>query len=96
METKTTLGWILIALGALLLIGGLFVLIFATVTVNDDPTLDLPPLTPSVWEAIANRVMDFTIQLLEVDWTPIRVGVFLIVIGLVLEGGGAYVLISKR
>jgi hypothetical protein len=79
----------------LFLIGGLFVLIFATVTVNDDSTVNVPPITPSPWEAFANRVMAFTIQLLEVDWTPIRVGVFLIVIGLVLEGGGGYVLLSK-
>ena len=96
MEIKTKLGWILVALGVLFLIGGLFVLIFATVTSNMNPTADVPPFTPSVWEAIANRVMDFTIQLLVVDWTPVRVGVFLTVIGMVLEGLGVYVLISKR
>jgi hypothetical protein len=95
METKTTLGWILVALGTLFLISGLFVLIFTTVTVHDDSSANIPPIPPSFWEAFANRVMEFTIQLLEVDWTPIRVGVFLIVIGLVLEGSGAYVLISK-
>ena len=95
MKTKTTLGWILVALGTLFLIGGLFVLIFTTVTVNDDSTANVPSIPPPFWEAFANRVMEFTIQLLEVDWTPIRVGVFLIVIGLVLEGSGAYVLISK-
>ncbi len=96
MKTKTMLGWILVAIGSLFLIGGLFVLIFVTVTVSDDASTDMPPFAPSVWTTIATRVMDFTIQLLAVDWTPIRVGVFLIVIGLVLEGGGAYILISKR
>jgi len=96
MKTKKTLGWILIALGALFLIGGLFVLIFVTVTISEDGATEVPALPSSVWEVIAQRVMDFTIQLLAVDWTPIRVGVFLIVIGLILEGGGTYALISKR
>jgi hypothetical protein len=48
METKTTLGWILVALGALFLIGGLFVLIFAALTVSDDTSMDMPPITLSV------------------------------------------------
>jgi hypothetical protein len=90
--TKRKLGWILVALGALFLIGGLFVLIFITVTISPEAT----PLPLSIWEEIARQVMAFTIQLLAVDWTPIRVGVFLIVIGLILVSGGSYVLISKN
>jgi len=96
MKSKTTLGWILVGLGTLFLIGGLFVLIFATVNVSGDIGLDIPTIAPSIWVSIADRVMDFTIKLLEVDWTPTRVGIFLIVIGLVLEGGGAYALFSKN
>lgn len=96
MKTKMTLGWILVGLGALFLISGLFVLIFATVNVSGDITLDTPPISPSIWVSFADRVMDFTLKLLEVDWTPTRVGIFLIVIGLVLEGGGTYALISKK
>ena len=96
MKIKTTLGWILVGLGALFLIGGLFVIIFATVGINGDVPLSVPDISPSLWVSIADRLMDFTLKLLEVDWTPTRVGVFLIVIGLVLEGGGTYVLISKK
>ena len=66
MEIKTTLGWILIALGVLFLISGLFVTNFAIETVSDDMSIDMPPLALSVRKAIANRVMDFTIQLLVV------------------------------
>ena len=97
MKARTTLGWILIGLGALFLIGGLFVLIFVTVTTTSgDMAADLPPITPSLWETIATRVMDFTIDLLEVEWTPTRVGIFLIIVGLVLVGGGTYALVSKK
>jgi hypothetical protein len=95
MNPKTVLGFILVGIGALFLISGLFVMIFVTV-INGDMAADLPPVNPTIWESFANRVMDFTIQLLEVDWTPTRVGVFLIIIGLVLEGGGTYVLVAKN
>jgi hypothetical protein len=96
MKTKMILGWILVGLGAIFLIGGLFVLIFATVQGSGDMALDAPSISPSLWVSIADRVMDFIIELLEVDWTPTRVGIFLIVIGLVFEGGGAYALLSKN
>ena len=36
------------------------------------------------------------IQLLQVDWTPTRMGVFLVIVGLLLEAAGAYALVSKR
>jgi hypothetical protein len=96
MKTKKTLGWILIGLGSLFLIGGLFVLIFATVTVDGDIAMNAPLVTPSIWITIADRLMDFTIDLLKVDWTPARMGVFLVMVGLVLEGAGIYALVSKN
>jgi len=80
-------------MGSLFLISGLIVLIFATLHIGGDMALSSAP--PSMWVSLADRLMDFTIKLLEVDWTPTRVGVFLIVIGMVLEGGGAYSLIKS-
>ena len=96
MKTKIRLGWILVSLGSLFLISGLFVIVFATVAIEGDTTLDSPLINPSIWVTIADRLMDFTIDLLKVDWTPTRAGIFLIVIGMVLEGGGAYALLSKK
>jgi hypothetical protein len=96
MKTKKTLGWVLIGLGSLFLIGGLFVLVFATVTVDGDASMNTPLVNPSIWITIADRLMDFTFELLEVDWTPARTGVFLVMVGLVLEGAGIYALISKN
>lgn len=80
-------------MGTLFLISGLIVLIFATLHTGGDMASSSAPT--SVWVSLADRLMDFTIKLLEVDWTPTRVGVFLIVIGMVLEGGGAYSLIKS-
>ena len=80
-------------MGALFLISGLIVLIFATLHIGGD--MAPAAASPSVWVSLADSLMEFTIKLLEVDWNPTRVGVFLIVIGLVLEGGGAYSLIKK-
>lgn len=96
MKTKKTLGWVLIGLGSLFLIGGLFVLIFATIPVSGDASMSSPLVTPSMWVTIADRLMDFVIDLLEVDWTPTRTGVFLVMVGLVLEGAGFYALVSKN
>ncbi len=99
MQAKSLLGWIFIGIGALFLVGGLFVLIFVTtVSVSNGMALDAPPIQApaSIWVTVAERVMDFTIQLLEVEWTPTRVGIFLIVIGLVFEGGGAYLLVAPK
>ena len=96
MKTKKTLGWVLIGLGSLFLIGGLFVLIFATVAVSGDVSMTAPLANPSAWVTFADRLMDFIIDLLNVDWTPTRTGVFLVMVGLVLGGAGFYALISKN
>jgi len=51
---------------------------------------------PSFWPALANVLMEFVIKLLNVEWSPARAGVFLIVVGLLLDGSGAYFLISSE
>jgi len=90
MKPKLLLGWILVGMGVLFLACGLVVTIFATVTVDSS----LLQSTPSMWVELANTIMDFTLQLLAMEWTATRVGIFLIVVGMVLEGVGAYSLMS--
>jgi len=90
MKPKLLLGWILVGMGVLFLACGLVVTIFATVTVDSS----LLQSTPSMWVVLANTIMDFTLQLLAMEWTATRVGIFLIVVGMVLEGVGAYSLMS--
>jgi len=51
---------------------------------------------PSFWTSLANALMEFIIDLINIDWTPTRAGVFMIIVGLVLEGGGAYALMSTE
>ncbi len=70
-------------------------MIFATLQSGNDGAAGEIPVDPSFWVAMANAVMEFIIKLLEVDWTPIRAGVFLIVIGVIMDGGGAYLMISS-
>ena len=94
-RTKTTLGWFLVGLGAIFLITGLVVMAFASFRVGGSTALGDSPLPSSIWVTVADRLMDFTLTLLSVDWTPTRVGVFFIIIGMILEGGGVYVMISK-
>jgi hypothetical protein len=96
MKTKLTLGWIFVLTGTLFLVSGLGVMIFATLGPGmEGPTGGLPS-DPSIWVSLANAVMGFIIELLEVEWTPIRVGVFLIVIGFVLDGSGAYLMVASE
>ena len=97
MKTNTTLGWIIIGTGTLFLVSGLIVLIFATLPLHTGGDMATPtaPAT-SVWVTLADRLMEFTLKLLEVDWTPPRVGIFLIIIGLVLDSGGAYLLTKSK
>ena len=97
METRKILGWILVISGLLFLVSGLLVTVFAVVPtpVSDNmPQSDEVAVPPSVWVDFANRVMDFTLELLALDWTPVRVGVFIIVIGMLLDGFGVYSLLS--
>jgi hypothetical protein len=49
---------------------------------------------PPAWVSLANAVMNFVLALLRVQWTPPRVGVFLILVGLLLEGAAAYLLLT--
>lgn len=94
MKTKQTLGWIFVITGTLFLLCGLVVMIFATLR----PGMEGPAggEVTSIWVEFANAVMVFIISLLEVEWNPIRVGVFLIVIGVLFDGGGAYLMVSSE
>jgi hypothetical protein len=92
MKPKLALAWIFVLTGTVFLISGLVVMIFATLRPGMEGPADLPD--PSFWVNLANIVLAFIIELLEVDWTPIRVGVFLIIIGVVFDGGGAYLIMT--
>ena len=82
-------------MGILFLVSGLVVTVFATVPISNGSTIQSEPALPSsVWAELANNIMDFTLQLLAMEWTPTRVGIFLIIVGMVLEGVGAYSLMS--
>ena len=81
--------WLLMLLGALFLVAGLVVVLFATVRHGGGP-LGPSPAEPSGIVALADLIMRFVLALLQVEWTPARVGVFLISIGLLLEAGGIY------
>jgi hypothetical protein len=71
------------------------VAVFATMPRAVGPTPEsVPEAPPSALVELATHIMDFTVELLLLEWTPMRVGIFLIVIGLMLDGGGAYVLLS--
>ncbi|MBN1668524.1 MAG: hypothetical protein JW862_15625 [Anaerolineales bacterium] len=89
-KTKTSLGWLLVALGALFLISGLVILVSITLSVQASVQADPFP-EPSLWTAILN----YTLTLLSLEWNPIRIGIFLVLVGLVLEGGGVYVMLAK-
>lgn len=92
-RNRDRLGWLLAALGALFLLAGLVVLLFATIPLPPHGPLT-PQVEPSAWVSLANAIMHFVLALLQVQWTPPRVGVFLIFVGLLLEGGGAYLLLT--
>jgi hypothetical protein len=95
MKSKLTLGWLFIVVGTLFLICGLVVMIFATIQMDSNGSLvgEIPDL--SFWPALANALMKFVIELLNVQWTTARVGAFLILVGLILDGGGAYFIKSS-
>ena len=93
MKTKQSIGWIFVLTGTMFLFSGLVVMLFATLRSGwTGPTVEIPDA--SIWVSLANAVMEFIIELLEVEWTRVRVGVFLIVIGFLLDSGGAYMLTS--
>ena len=71
-------------------------MIFATIHIGGEGPMGGNIPEPSFWTTLADEVMEFIIDLLNVEWTPARAGVFLIVIGLFLDGGGAYILVSKE
>jgi len=96
MKPRLLLGWILVATGLLFLISGLIVTTSATIAANTPRNLLQSEGTspPTAWVQFADQVMDFTVELLSMDWTPTRVGIFFIIIGMLLEGTGVYALIS--
>ena len=71
-------------------------MIFATLHPGMDGSMGEVPVDSGFWVSLANAVMEFIINLLEVNWTPIRAGVFLIVVGVIMDGGGAYMMISSE
>jgi hypothetical protein len=93
-KTKLTLGWLLLVTGTLFLICGLVVMIFATMRVGPDGPMGGEIQDPSFWPSLANALMETIIELINIEWTPARAGVFLIVVGLILDGSGAYALIT--
>jgi hypothetical protein len=95
MKTKQSLGWIFVITGSMFLLSGLVVMLFATLNPNFDGSAG-DVIDPSFWVSLANSVMAFIINLLEVDWTPVRVGVFLIIIGIIMDGSGAYLMVSRE
>jgi hypothetical protein len=95
-KTKLTLGWLLIVTGTLFLACGLVVMIFATLRMGPGGIMGGEIQDPSFWATLANALMRFIIDLINIEWTPTRAGVFLIIIGLVLDGAGAYALMSAE
>ena len=73
---------------------GLVVMIFATLHPDMDGSAG-EVIDPSFWVSLANTMMAFIINLLEVDWTPARAGVFMIIIGMIMDGSGAYLMVSS-
>ena len=95
-KNRLRFAWLLAILGAVFLLAGLLVVVFATVPLAAGPVAPMAPeAQPSTWVALADHVMNFTLALLQVDWTPARVGVFLIIIGAVLEGSAGYLFLKK-
>ena len=92
MKAKQTLGWIFVLTGLLFLLSGLIVMMFATLGPGGMLGPSDMPVPGSIWVSLANALMNFTIKLLMVEWTPIRVGVFLIIIGMLFDGSGAYLI----
>ena len=90
------LAWILVGLGVLFLVSGLIVTLFATIPLAGGGNMPqgADAIPPSMWVEFADRIMDFTLDLLAIEWTAARAGIFFIVIGMVLEGFGVYSLIS--
>ena len=93
MKTKLTLGWILVVTGTVFLICGLVVILFASFNSGESGSMG-GEITPSFWTSLANALMEFTLELLNVDWTAMRAGVFLIIIGVAIDTGGVYLLLT--
>ena len=96
MKTKLTIGWLFVVIGTLFLICGLVVMVFATLYYAPGGPMGGEIPDPSFWPALANALMEFIIELLNVEWTPARAGVFLIVVGLILDGSGVYLLMAGQ
>jgi predicted transporter len=94
MKAKQTLGWLFVLTGLLFLLSGLIVMMFATLGPGGMLGPSNLPNPSSIWVSLANALMDFTIKLLMVEWTPVRVGVFMIVVGILFEGSGGYLITS--
>jgi len=92
-KSRRRLGWILVATGLVFLFAGLIVATLATTPLAVKPPHGgslQPQPAPSFWVELADKIMQFVLALLQVQWTPARVGVFLIIVGLVIEAAGGY------
>jgi len=92
-KNRQSLGWILVTTGLLFLLAGLIVTTLATTPLAVKPPHGgslQPQPAPSFWVELADKIMQFVLALLQVQWTPARVGVFLIIVGLVIEAAGGY------
>ena len=92
MKQTTKLGWIFIALGAVFLLSGLALLMILTLGAGSSGMAggDLPGET-TIW----GELMNFAIRLIEVDWNATRVGIFIVLAGMVLEGSGTYLIMQE-
>ncbi len=93
-KMRFQVAWFLMGLGALFLLAGLVVLVFASMPralqAPMAPNAPAAP-SPSFVVALADLITRFVLALLQVEWTPARIGVFLISVGLLLEAAGLYV-----
>ena len=91
MKQTTKLGWIFIGLGAIFLLAGLALLMILTLGAGSSGMGGELPSDPSLW----TELMNFAIRLIEVDWNATRVGIFIVLAGMVLEGSGTYLIMQE-
>ncbi len=93
-KNRQRLGWILVGTGLIFLFAGLVVATLATTPLAVRPphggSLLPQQANPSFWVELADKIAQFVLALLQVQWTPARVGVFLILVGLAIEAVGGY------
>ncbi len=93
-KNRQRFGWVLVVTGLVFLFAGLVVVTLATTPLAVQPphggSLQPRQAAPSFWVELADKIAQFVLALLQVQWTPARVGVFLILVGLAIEAVGGY------